>query len=246
MSSAATTPTTEEGVCWGDLDEGDRVVVEYDSMFDDAPTQEDEGIVTSLGYLSATVDLGNDEQRKVEFPGTFATEVIVHSVFPETTDGRTQRRISAEAPTGGVTICSEGGDVNDGNTTEFADQIKFTWNNTTRRTLHEGSKESDREDAEIVDEVLSRMKTKVVIETVEEAEALRREIPRYLHDRDSWANATALHAFIKYMNVLDEELAERGLEAVESDDGEFIEYAPPNPESPAAPPADSWNAVRNA
>lgn len=253
MSSTVSTSAADEGARWSDLSVGDRIRVEYESAQPGASRKVVEGTVGALDSLTVALDLDDGRRFVVEFPDGLSTQVWVHTIASHEF-GDSQQRISSAAPSGCVQLCENvepgAGPAADpaaeADSSGFGEPIRLDWQNSTRRRVHEACEDRDDDDARLVCEAFERQKTSVLIKRVEEAEALRRVLPEFKHDRRAWANAMALHALVRMIDNLDEELAERGMEPRTNDAGEFVEYVEQTPEPEPRRRVSSWDTTRNA
>ena len=102
----------------------------------------------------------------------------------------------------------------------FEEPIKIRWTGRARERIHHCNMDFTDDGWEdhffrpsIYSEVSGRLKTRLAILTVREAECIRYELRNYMDASSAWVNSSIVDALGRVAQELDEAMAERGYEA---------------------------------
>jgi hypothetical protein len=121
------------------------------------------------------------------------------------------------------------------NSRHFDEPIKVRWTGRARGRISEYNRSYSEENAD--NSVLSperfclavnRQKTNIVIATVDEANAVHRELKSYHSDQRTWMNSSMDRAISRIKSEISEEMKKRGYEPVHHPTSGFREYLPAN------------------
>lgn len=99
---------------------------------------------------------------------------------------------------------------------DLDEPIKFSWTGKARRRIEGANRDFDSEKSDRIVRTLSRLKTRVVIESVEEAAALAGEMADYEGEAGDggrvWVNGSAAASCKRVREIVVDAMAERGYE----------------------------------